>query len=64
MRNNNRPLDEYYRIYTKKIALELRKQGFYIFGVEPNETFPQFNVYLFKDSPAFREALTKLTQRR
>lgn len=63
MRNNNHPIDEYYRIYTKRIALELRKKGFYIFGVEPNENFPQFNVYLFKDSPAFRQTLYEITHK-
>lgn len=61
IRNNNKPMDEYFRIYTRKVALELRKRGFYICGTEPNERFPQYDVYLFKDSPAFRQTFYDLT---
>lgn len=47
-----------YRIYTKKIAYELRKQGFKIVGTEVNENHPQFDVYLFIDTPELRKALS------
>ena len=50
-----------YRIYTKRIAYELRKQGFKFIGTDVNENFPQFLVYLFEDTPALHEALAKLT---
>lgn len=49
-----------YRIYTRWVALKLRQQGFNIVGTEINENFPQFDVYLFKDSEALRESLSKI----
>lgn len=63
MRNNNHPADEYFRIYARRMALALRKEGFEIYGTEVNERFPQFNVYLFKDTPEFRQAFYDLTHK-
>lgn len=44
-----------FRIYTRRIALELRKRGFRIVRTEINENFPQYNVYLFEDSEELRK---------
>lgn len=63
IKNNNHPQDEYYRIYTRRIALLLRKEGFRIWGVEPNENFPQYNVYLFMDTPQLRDAFYKIANK-
>ena len=52
-----------YRIYTKRIAYELRKQGFKFIGTDINENFPQFLVYLFEDTPALHEALIKIAEK-
>ena len=52
-----------YRIYTKRIAYELRKQGFKFIGTDINEHFPQFLVYLFEDTPELHEALIKITRK-
>ena len=48
------------KIYKRAIALELRKKGFNIVGTEPNKLKPQFDVYLFKDTPNFQAALTEV----
>lgn len=53
-----------YKIYTKRIAYELRKQGFKFIGTDVNENFPQFLVYLFEDTPALHEALMKITSKK
>lgn len=50
-----------YRIYTKRIAYELRKQGFKFLGTDINENFPQFLVYLFEDTPELHKALVEIT---
>lgn len=52
-----------YRIYTKRLAYELRKLGFRFMGTDVNENFPQFLVYLFEDTPELHAALVKLTRK-
>lgn len=52
-----------YRIYSRRIALELRRKGFKIIGTDINENFPQYNVYLFEDTEQLREELTKLSKK-
>lgn len=51
-----------YKIYTKKIALQLRKKGFPIIRTEINENFPQFDVYIFPDSEKLRKELSKVSK--
>ena len=50
-------------IYTKWLAIELRKQGFKILRTDINLNFPQFDTYIFEDSEALQNAITKLTKR-
>lgn len=50
------------KIYTKKIAYELRLRGFKILRVEPNETKPEFDTWIFENTPDFIEALTEITK--
>ena len=45
------------KIYTKKMAVYLRKQGFKIIGTEVNENKPEFDVYLFENTPDFEAAM-------
>lgn len=52
-----------YRIYSRRIALELRRKGFKIIGTDVNENFPQYDVYLFEDTEQLREELTKLSKK-
>lgn len=46
------------KIFTRKMALYLRQNGLKIVGTEPNYKCPEFNVYLFLDTPQLREAIT------
>lgn len=52
------------RIYTKSVALELRKRGFKIIRTEPNENKPEFDVYVFEDNNNLKNALTEITRSR
>lgn len=52
-----------YKIYTKKIAYELRKMGFKFIGTDINKNFPQFLVYLFEDTPELHEALSSIVKK-
>ena len=52
------------RIYTKSVALELRKRGFKIIRTEPNENKPEFDVYIFQGGSALNDALTEITRSR
>ena len=56
-------LNKTYRIYSRRIALELRRKGFRIIGTDINENFPQYDVYLFEDTEQLREELTKLSKK-
>ena len=51
-----------YRIYTKRVAYELRKRGFKFIRTEINKNFPQYQVYLFEDTEELREALREITR--
>ena len=44
-------------IYTKKLALELRQQGFKLLRTGINENFPQYITYIFEDSAKLQEVL-------
>ena len=50
-------------IYTKWVAYELRKQGFPIERVDINPNKPQFDCWVFKDTPELIKALTNITNR-
>lgn len=52
------------KIYTKKLALELRRRGFSIIRTEPNYKKPQFDVYIFRDTPAFEKAMKEIQEQR
>ena len=45
------------KVFTRKLAVELRERGFDIIGTEPNMYKPQFDVYLFEDTPELQQAL-------
>lgn len=50
-------------IYSKWLALELRKLGFQIIKTGINENFPQYNTYIFNNSKELSEAIAKLTKK-
>ena len=45
------------KIFSKKLALELRKRGYKIVGTEPNYKYPQFDVYHFINSEELSKAI-------
>ena len=50
-------------IYTKRIALELRRRGFTLPYTGINENFPQYNTYVFEETPELLRALSELTRK-
>lgn len=44
-------------IYSKRLALVLRKQGFELLRTGINENFPQYNTYIFKDDEKLQDAI-------
>lgn len=44
-------------IYSMKMATYLRRLGFKIESVEVNPYKPEFNMWLFKDTPELRVAM-------
>lgn len=51
-----------YTIYTKWLALALRKQGFRIIRTGINENFPQYDTYVFENSDDLQFAISQLTR--
>jgi len=51
-----------YRIYSRWLAVELRKRGFKIIGTDINEYHPEFIVWIFEDSDALQAAIPELNR--
>lgn len=47
-------------IYTRRVAYELRMRGFNIVKVVPDRVKPQFDNFVFEDSPELRAALEEI----
>ena len=54
---------KHYNIYKKSLAIELMALGFELVEVKPNLKRKGFYKYIFLDSLALREQLTKLTSK-
>ena len=46
-----------YRIHTRWLAYELRKSGFKIIGTDINKYHPQFEVWIFDDTPELHQKI-------
>ena len=46
------------KIFSKKFAIYLREHGFRIIGKEVNRYKPEFDVYIFSDTPELRAAMS------
>ena len=53
-----------YIVYTKWLALALRKQGFKLLGTGINERFPQYDTYIFEETEELHNAIYDLSARR
>lgn len=49
-------------VYTRRIAFELKKQGFKIIRTEVNPTHPQFECWIFEATPNFKTAFERLAK--
>lgn len=45
------------KIYTRKLAVYLREKGFKILSTEVNYKYPQYDVYVFEDTPELTQAI-------
>ena len=50
-------MDKEYIIYTRRLAAELREQGFKFLRLGVNKNFPQFNTYIFENSKELQLAI-------
>lgn len=49
-----------FKVYTRRIAYELRKKGFKILGTDINEYHPEFTIWLFQETEEFLNAFKEL----
>ena len=47
------------KVFTKKLAIYLRNNGFEIVKTEVNYKFPQYDVYVFEDTPELTSYILK-----
>lgn len=45
------------KIFTRKLAVYLRERGFKIIGTEVNFKHPEYDVWLFENTPELTEAI-------
>lgn len=50
-------------IYSKRLALELRKRGFELLRMGVNNNFPQYNTYIFKFSGELDRAIAEINKK-
>jgi len=58
------PNNQTYRIYTRWLAVELRKLGFKIIATDINEYHPEYTVWVFENNQKLQAAISKLTKER
>lgn len=51
-----------YVIYTKWVAVKLRKMGFRILRTDVNPNKPEFDCYIFEKTEEFTKALSLITK--
>ena len=56
------PNNQTYRIYTRWLAVELRKLGFKIISTDINEYHPEYTVWVFENNQKLQAAISELTQ--
>ena len=56
--------EQIYKVYTRWLAVELRKLGFKILSTEINEYHPQFDIWIFENTEQLHKAILQLTTAR
>lgn len=51
-------------IYSKWLAYELRRLGFKIIRTDINPNFPQYDIYVFENTPRLLQEMSRLTTER
>lgn len=57
-------MSNFYIVYTKSLAYELRKRGFQIVRTGVNKNHPQFDTYIFNNSQKLQDAVHEITESR
>lgn len=47
------------KVFSRKLAIYLRKKGCRIIGTEVNRHKPEFDVYIFEDNDKLKDALAE-----
>lgn len=53
-------MSEFYVIYTKRLAYQLREKGFKIVKTGINKNHPQYDTYTFKNSEELQNAIHEI----
>lgn len=61
MRTNITNKNKLYYVFSKSKAIKLRERGFKIVVRKPNYQYPEYDMYGFEDTPAFREVFEEVT---
>lgn len=56
--------EKLYCVYTKRIAIMLRRKGFQIMKTSVNYKKPEFDVFYFLDTPELHEAIKTIQSTR
>ena len=57
-------MNQTYRIYTRWLAVALRKRGFKILKTDINEYHPEYTVWIFENNEQLQQTISELTQSR
>lgn len=55
-------MNKTFTIYSRKLAYHLRTCGFRILSTQPNPRYPQYDCYLFLDTPDLHQAISLYQQ--
>lgn len=50
-------------IYTRKLALFLRQEGFKLLRTGINENYPQYDTYIFEDDEKLQDAIYRYSNK-
>lgn len=53
----------YYRVYTRRLAAQLRAKGFELLGIDKDYKHPGYDNYLFEDCSELRKEIEKINRK-
>lgn len=54
-------MENTFKVFTRKVAYELRKMGYKCLSVEPNWKNPCYDVYCFENKDGIQEAVKEIS---